>query len=176
MKHTVKSTKTMAGTSQVDTGVDDILQKIDFSPEDVVQAAAENTRLFRQAVDYRMEQVKRRNVAKMQQEEAEAEAELLLRADARDTGEKITENHIKAHLLVDPKLHDLREVRNHADEREEYSKLLIEMVKMRRDCLQIIQGLAMTEGSLRRAAESANAELAKIRSKAQARYPGAAGE
>lgn len=160
----------------MDAGVDDILRRLDFSSEDVVQAAAENTRLFRQAVDYRMEQVKHRNMAKMQLEEAEAAAELLLRADARDTGEKITENHIKAHLLVNPKLHDFREARNHADEQEEYSKLLIDMVKMRRDCLQIIQGLAMTEGSLRRAVESANAELAKMRSKARARYPGAAGE
>ena len=172
MKRTIKSTETMAG-SQTDADIKNLLQRIDFSPEDVIQATAENTRMFRQAVDYRMEQVKYRNVAKMQLEEAEAAAELLLRADARDTREKITENHIKAHLLVNPELHDRREARNRADEHEEYSKLLIDMVKMRRDCLQIIQGLAMTEGSLRRAAEAAGAELSKMRSKIQARYPGA---
>jgi len=170
----MKHIKTIPASSQTDVDIESLLRRIDFSPEDIIQATAENTRMFMQAVDYRMEQVKLRNVAKMRQEEAEAAAELLLRKEARDTGEKLTENHIKTLLLTDSNLNTYRETRNTADEREEYSKLLIDMVRMRRDCLQIIQGMAMTEGSLRRAAESAGAELSKMRSKIQARYPGAA--
>ena len=98
------------------------------------------------------------------------------RKKARNVGEKITESHIKAILLTDAKLRVYRRIRNSAEECEEYSKLLVDMVRMRRDCLQIIQGLASTESSLRRAAESAAEMLSRIRSKAMARYPGAAGE
>ena len=153
--------------------MDDLLGKIDFQPEGVVHAAAENSRLFMQAVDFRMTKLHAYNAAKLRLERDEAELDLKLRKDARETGDKITEGAIKAILLVDEDLHLQRERLNSAEEAHEYARCVVEIFRMRRDCLQIVQGLAMTEGSLRQAAETAARELQGAREKAKARYPGA---
>ena len=151
---------------------DQLLKQVDFSSDNIVTAAAENSRLFLRAVTLRMQCVRESNAAKMGYEEARARLSLKLRAEAEAIGQKTTEKGIEALLLIDPDLITLATLRDRADEMEEYSKLVVEAFRMRRDCLEIIKGLVWDEMSLQRAAELNSGKLAELRARVRNKYPG----
>lgn len=150
-----------------------LLDRIDFSSDNVVAAAAENAPLFRVAIDYRIDCLRSRNVAKMAWEVAEAELELKLREDARLNGERITEGHIKALLQADAGIAEFHKKYLNSDELDEYSKLVVEAFRMRRDCLRIIGDLTPDDLSIQRALEAGgHAKIAATRKKLKDRFPG----
>ncbi len=149
-----------------------LLDRIDFSTDNVVAAAAENAPLFRIAIDYRIECLRLRTAAKMTWEVAKAEKELKLRHEARSNGDRITERHVDALLLVDPKIVVLHKEYSKADETDEYSKLIVEAFRMRRDCLRIIGDLTPDDLSIQRALEAGHEKLATIRKQLNDKFTG----
>ncbi len=149
-----------------------LLDHIDFSSDNVVEAATENAPLFRIAIDYRIECLRNRNAAKMSWEVAKADKELRIREDARNNGERVTERNVEAIILVDPAITDLQEKYNRADEIDEYSKLVVEAFRMRRDCLRIIGDLTRTDFSIQKDLETGHEKLENTRKKLRQRFPG----
>jgi len=158
--------------AQPELEIQSLLTKIDFSPENVVSAAAENPILFVQAIQFRLSCLQKYNVAKMNWERTRADAELRLRQNARESGEKITEKNIEALLLQDEDVIASRIEFARADEMDEYSKLVVEAFRMRRDCLKIVGEMTRDELSLQKAIEIDSEKLAAVRQKLRERFPG----
>ena len=149
-----------------------LLQSIDFSTDNVVEAAAKNPGLFVQAIEFRFQCLRKRNAAKMAWEKQMAQADLNIRKAARESGEKITERYIEEQVLLDSGVSFLAEQFSAADEMDEYSKLLVEAFRMRRDCLKIVGDLTRDELSLARAAEAGTERLEATRKKLREKFPG----
>jgi len=154
------------------SSIANVLNRLEFSPDDCVRAAAENPLLFRDVIDYRIDKMRDRNAAKMQMEKIKAEIELAIRADARANGDKVTEGTIDAKLLVDPKVDKAIKLFNAAEEADEYSRLLLEAIRLRRDALKVIGDLVRDEVSLQRATEMNMGKVAEARERLKAKYPG----
>lgn len=151
-----------------------LLQKIEFSSDNIVAAAADNSALFLKAVEYRIQAYRAKSAAKMALETMQAEKELKIRGQAREIGERITERNVEALLLIDKEVRNQMEAFNQADEEEEYSRLVVEAFRMRRDCLRIIGDLVRDEMSLQRAAEIGTQNLREVRKRAGTRFPSGA--
>jgi hypothetical protein len=148
-----------------------LLAQIDFSADNVVNAAAANPTLFVRAIEYRLQCLQRRNAAKLAWECAQADAELKLRQNARENGEKITERNIEALLLQDDRVTAVGIAYTNTDEMDEYSKLVVEAFRMRRDCLRIVGDMTRDEMSLQRAVEANAEKLSATRQQLRAKFP-----
>lgn len=149
-----------------------LLGKIDFSPDNVVQAAAENSSLFVEAIQFRLEKLSARNAAKMAWEEKQAARELNIRKVYREAGEKITEGNIDALLLTDINIKAAAEAYSRAEELDEYSKLVCEAFRMRRDCLEVVGNLMRNELSMQAAVEQGRDKMAAARKVLRERFSG----
>ena len=149
-----------------------LLSKIDFSPDNVVDAAAEQPVLFVRAIQYRLECLITKTNAKMAWETAQAEKELKIRKEYRDAGEKITEGNIDALTLLDPDVAAACKKFSDAETYEEYSKLVVEAFRMRRDCLRIVDDMTRDEMGLQKAAELGAEKLKQTRRKLHDKFPG----
>lgn len=148
-----------------------LLTGIPFSSDDVIRAATENSVMFVDAIEFRRQQIWRRSTAKIAHERAEADAELRFRKKARDDGEKITEANIKALVLVDEDVTSAAAALAEAEELDEYSKLVVEVFRMRRDCLQIVKGLLADEWNSQRAVEAGAEKMREARETLRKRLP-----
>ncbi len=151
--------------------VAELLGKIDFSPDNVIEAAAVNSVLFVDAIDYRRECLSKRNAAKMVMEQIQAGKDLNMRREARALGDKITERHIETSLLLDPDVADAMRLYDEAEELDEYSKLVVEAFRMRRDCLKIVGELMRGELSAQAAVEAGMEKMESSRRKLRERFP-----
>ncbi len=156
-----------------ETNVESVLSKLEFAPEDCISAAARNPLLFRDAADFRVSCLRKRNAAKMAWESGSGARELKLRKEARAGGEKITNDEVTASLLTDPTVALLRKKFDDADEMDEYSKLVVEAVRMRRDALRVIGDLVREEVSVQRAMEAGAGKIEDARRRLRERFPGA---
>ena len=149
-----------------------LLGQIDFSPDNVVQAAAVNSVLFVDAVGYRYDTLSKRTAAKMLMEQITAGKDLDLRKEARAKGDKITERQIETNLTLDPDVAEAQKNYSKAEELDEYMKLVVEAFRMRRDCLQIVAGLVRNEMSGQAAYEAGAEKLAPMRKRLRDQFPG----
>ncbi len=148
-----------------------LLGQIDFSPENVVQAAVVNSVLFTEAVDHRYESLSKRTAAKMLMEQITAGKDLDLRKEARANGYKITERQIEANLTLDPDVAEAQRNFAKAEEMDEYMKLVVEAFRMRRDCLQIVASLVRNEMSAQTAYEAGAEKLTATRKRLREKFP-----
>jgi hypothetical protein len=149
-----------------------LLANLSFSPENVVQAAVTTPGMFRDAAEYRKLCLFERNQAKMLFEREEATYALKMRKIGRDTGTKVTEGEISAKVAANLRMVPLIQARDRAEENEEFSKLVVDAVRVRRDCLRMISELVREEISIQTAVESNRGKVDDLRSKLRARYPG----
>jgi len=154
------------------TSITALLAKIDFSPDRVVDAAAENAVLFVEAIHYRLECLEDSTNTKMEWEKARAERSLEIRKEASDNGVKTTEAGVEALLLVDKRVSKLAQDRAKAEIQDEYSKLVVEAFRMRRDCLKIVGEMTRDEISLQRSAEAGAEKAAELRRRMKEKFPG----
>jgi hypothetical protein len=149
-----------------------LLRQADFVPDDVLDAAAKNTVFFVKACQYRLECMKRKSTAEFKLKHITSETDLRIRKDARDDDEKITEAGVKARLTLDTEVSDAQKVFDDAEIFDEYSKLVCEIFRMRRDCLRIVEGTVRSEMSIGRAADEASEVMSMKRSELERRFPG----
>jgi ABC-type Fe3+-hydroxamate transport system substrate-binding protein len=153
--------------------IDAILDSLDFSgTDDVVEALAITPRLFMNAADYRIACLRNRNQAEMNADLIEAQRGVDLRKEAAEAGEKLTEKSLEQTLTLDPDVVKGIQAKFAAVEEDEYSKLVVEAFRMRRDCLESIGRIAGTEMSYQKALESNQQKLAATREKLKQKYPG----
>jgi hypothetical protein len=156
------------------TDVQSLLELIPFDAANVQEAAADNTALFVKAIEYRIDCFRSRSTAKMALEEAEAQKDVDLRKEARATGDKITEKNIEQLLTLSPRIKQKREEYSKAEALDEYSKLVVEAFRMRRDCLRIIGDLSYDGQSMARSAELNAAKLQDTKDRLRNKFPGEA--
>lgn len=149
-----------------------LLDMVGFSPENAVEAAAINPRLFVKAINYRLECLTEKSEAKLRTKRINAEVELDIRNEAKVNDEKITENHVKAKLTLDDKASKAEHDLERAEVFDEYSKLVVEAFRMQRDSLQVIKGLIGDEIRQGRALDDASETLSNTRQKLKDRFPG----
>jgi hypothetical protein len=149
-----------------------LLEKIDFSPDNVVQAAAENSVLFVTAIDYRLQCLENKTAAKMAWEKIRAEKELKIREDARANGNKLTEGNIDALLLTNTIVEDFAKKLARTETLDIYSQLVVEAFRMRRDCLRIVENMVQSEYSMGRSIEAAAEKTKESRRRLKDRFPG----
>lgn len=149
-----------------------LLTKLDFAPENIIQAACTNSNLFVEAAKYRVRCLENKVNAKTNWEVKRAERELAIRKKARDTGEKTTEDQIKAQLLVDKIVMPFAKALSQAEVHDTFAGLVVEAFRMRRDCLQVVKGLVQDEYSMSRAAEDASGRMRKVREDLRKKFPG----
>ena len=149
-----------------------LLSKVDFEPENVVSAAAINSVLYVDAINYRLECLTRKSEAELTAKRAWAEAELVVRDTAAKAGEKITEGHVKALLTTDAYVSDTQRTFADAEALDEYSKLVVKVFEMRKDCLQIVSKWTHEEMRLGSIVDAAREQLSATRDKARSRFPG----
>ena len=145
---------------------------LEFLPEDILNAAAEQPRLFMDAVEYRVQRMDRRIQAEAAMKHMQAERSLEIREEQAASADRITENKITAMLATDVDLQQTVQAFNQEERGEEYAKLLLEAYRMRRDCLRIISNLTRDEMSLQRAAEANAEKIASTRQRLRDKFPG----
>lgn len=152
------------------TDLESLLKGLDFTADNVVDAATRNAVMFMRAVEYRIRCMHGRVEAKMRLESSCAAMDAELRKEARDLGEKITEKGIEQRLTLDKLISERKDKFSEAEELEEYAKLLVEAYRMRRDCLKIVGDLTRDELSLQRSVEVGKDAMREARGKMGKRY------
>jgi hypothetical protein len=147
-----------------------ILDNVDFSVEDVAEAAAKQPRLFLAAVDFRIAKMQELSAAEMVMEETSAERELAIRKEAQQGGDKITEGNIKARLTLDPKVMLVNRKYHEAKSLDERAKLVLEAYRMRRDSIDVIGNLSGAERAMEKLLERNAATLRKTKANLQNKF------
>ena len=149
-----------------------LLSKADFEPENVVAAAATNSVLYVDAINYRLECLTRKADAEFASKRTWAEAEIVVREAAKARDEKITESYVKALLTTDDVVSAAERELATAEAFDEFSKLVVKVFEMRRDCLQIVSKWTHEEMRVNGITDAAREQLASTRDKARAKFPG----
>jgi hypothetical protein len=139
----------------------------------LIEQAAEQPILLKQAADYRVECLRRKNHAEQSRDYLEAATNLKMRQDGIDNGLKISEENLKKKVIVDPEVRAANAAYSYAEEEEERARLLVEAFRHRRDMIQVIRDVAFTEVGSQKAREALVGESTAARAKALSKYPGA---
>lgn len=148
------------------------MARMAFSPEGIVDAAVEQTQLFLDAIGYRMEQMEASMSSKASYEVTRADEATKLRERAVANGERLTENSLEEKLLLSLKVSGALKRNQEAARKDEYSKLLLEALRMRKDCIRFVADLTTTEHMVRKAAEMGAERVSEVRTKLRDKYPG----
>lgn len=167
-----KTTATGPSPSPSKIDVINLLNHMDFVPDDVVSAAAKNAVYFVEAIKYRLECMELNVQAKMDHKRINAERALQLRQEFRDNGDKLTEDHLKALLVMDSEVSRVTRELERAEVFDEYSKLVVEGFRMRRDCLRIVSDMTRNEMGIGRALDSQAEDMSSLRRGLAEKFPG----
>ena len=122
--------------------VDELIQSLQIVDENVCAEAVKQPLLFVAAARYRVARMRDRAVAEAQLDELTSRLGLMHRARATDG--KPTNDHIKALVQKNPKWKEARDKLQRAEEKEEFSKLLLEAFRSRKDALKIIAEIMLS--------------------------------
>lgn len=130
-----RSTSNMRTAKSEITALVDQLSVID---EDIRHEAVRQPALFIEAVRYRVSRMRIRSQAEAMFEAFVSRRGLVVRARVQGSKERVTEGAIKARVQKHPKFKLLQSALADAEAEEEFSKLLLEAFRMRRDAIKIL--------------------------------------
>ena len=116
--------------------------------------------------------MKRKSTTEFDLKRVTSETDIRIRKEARDDDEKITEAGVKARLTLDIDVSDAQKAFDNAEIYDEYSKLVCEIFRMRRDCLRIVEATVRSEMGIGRVADEASDVVSHKREELQRRFPG----
>ncbi len=148
-----------------------LLRLLDFSDEEVVDASKQQPKLFVEAVRFRVQKMRHRTQLESQLSLAKSQKSSKFRAKAKERGERVTEGQVSERMNTDPEIISLSAQVSAAEEEEEYSKLLLEAFRMRRDALKVVADVIGAELFISKR-ELGTTELAKMKKKLSEKYPG----
>ncbi len=152
--------------------LDQLVDALDFVPEDVTMAAAQQPALFDQVSEYRIAKLQAKIEANSRLEVAKSKLSLDLRKEARNDGERLTEANLVDLIRSDRSIRKLQSEADQAEVADESAKLLLEAYRQRKSCLEIIGYLATSGLGAKVAAEMTAGEIAALRKRVSAKYPG----
>lgn len=148
----------------------ELIDALDFSPENVIGASSQQPKLFLKAVDYRITCMRRRIAAESKRDAMRVEVATAARSHAELAGVRATEAYISEKVGQNEAYITANESYLAQDTEEEYAKLLVEAYRMRRDCLKIVGDLMWAERSAERAREEGAAQLDEVRRRVREKY------
>lgn len=154
-----------------DSNPHELVHKLAFSQDNVMNAAAEQPVLFFDAAEYRVAVYRKYMVAKQELATVRAAVSLAIREAAVKAQEKTTEGLIEARVLLDDNVNIAQQACQDADVEEESSKLLLEAYRMRRDSLKVMMEWRGADLRAQQAQEFGSAFIAETSANLQERYP-----
>ena len=152
--------------------VEELISTLDFTDEDVLSAAKAQPLLYVHAVRFRIQQMRKRTKAESALSVLRSVKALALRQKGAAAGDRVTEGSIKERLDCDKEVLKASKQFNDAEQWEEYSKLLLEAFRMRRDALKVVADLIGAEVYVQRRVDDSPSELQKAKRRLQDKYPG----
>ena len=125
--------------------VDDLIKGLSFSDEEVVDAAKMQPTLFLHASRLRIQTMRNRVAAEARLQAERAERAGKFRMRGKEAGERVTEGQVQERLARIPEIIKLTKEVTDAEEYEEWSKLLLEAYRMRRDALKVVADMLGAE-------------------------------
>ncbi len=152
--------------------INQILDQIDFEDEEVEHAARTLPKLFLETARYRVRVLRNRQAAEQEYDAARVDTAIRARVHAMESGTKITEAAIKELVDSDDNVRScIRRVR-HAQQLEEFAKLLVECLRMKKSAVTVVASLAGAERAVEKyfdAVQSKDA-LNNLRDNARKKY------
>lgn len=148
-----------------------LLKQLDFSDEEVVDASKAQPKLFVEAVRFRVQMMRDATRIESQLSLVKSQTSAKFRAKLKERGERATEGQVSERLGTDPEIVSLTAKLNEAEQAEEYSKLLLEAFRMRRDALKVVADVLGAELFISKR-EFGTTELQKMKRKLESKYPG----
>ena len=135
-----------------DVTLEDLLDRLSFSEENVQSAVLEQAKLFFSAADYRIKKMRKYQEAKARLEQIRIHESLKLREKNSnpEKGKKaLTEKYLSD--LVEQKqiIKEARAQLDQSERLEEWAKLLLEAYRQRRDSLRVYAQFAYVEDNFR---------------------------
>jgi hypothetical protein len=150
-----------------------LIERLPIVRENILEEAATQPARFLDAANYRVAAMRQRMQAVAKIEYFRSKAKLYLRRKKRDSGDKMTEWALADRVEVSPTHRRLRAEMEQAQQMEEFSKLIVEAYRMRRDAIRsiadaentaVLRGSAELEGiAARRKLRDKARELARQR-------------
>lgn len=147
--------------------VDDLIERLGFTPESAVEAAVAQPGLYYRAAKYRVSKMHARVDAEARYESIEAAEDLRLRKQSKESGDKLTEKHFTNLVLTNAKVQEALRVLHEARVEEEVAKELLEAYKQRQYCLRTVSDLTDADRFLQ---AHATDKLEDVRSKLRKKY------
>jgi hypothetical protein len=156
-----------------------LIEKLDFSEENIIQANREQADLFLEASRYRVKRMRARIQAESQLEAEKAKASIFFRLKKRNSTDKkapnLTEAYIKDKIGVDAGVLEIRAKYDDALVYEEWAKQLLEAYKQRGRAIQTLSELLGAEAyaQARLARKTLELEgLETLKESVRKRFPG----
>lgn len=149
-----------------------MISKLVFHEEDVARAAMEQPKLFLEACRFRVQKLRKKIAAKTDYEQKYARVAMQLRAQKRK-GQ--TEGLIKDRAALHSSVREAKKAFDKAAVAEEWSELLVEAYRQRKDACKILAQILGSEASAElRIAESdlGKRQMQRMRDKVRQRFPG----
>jgi hypothetical protein len=126
--------------------VSDIISGLAIVAENIDEEAIVQPLLFVEAARYRVYRMRVRAQAETALDQVTGELGLHIRARKAGGSERITNDYIKSRVQKHPRFRRLQSELQQAEQKEEFSKLLLEAYRMRRDAIKIVAEAQAAEG------------------------------
>ena len=121
----------------------ELIGKLPLVAENIFAEAAQQPILFVQAAEYRIGKMRNRARASATLEQHQASVALRIRGKKDPEGKKATEASIKEQVELNATTKQLRERHESAHAQEQFSMLLLEAFRMRRDAIRVLADHAL---------------------------------
>jgi hypothetical protein len=125
----------------------ELIEALPIVGENILAEAALQPQYFISAARYRVDRMRDRMQAAARREYLAARLRLLVRSRRNAAGKKVSEGYLDEKIEVYPKHRELRLAVDQALLEEEFSKLILEAYRHRRDSIRIIAEAEQYEGS-----------------------------
>ncbi len=147
-----------------------LLSKLDFSIEGLAEASVEQAKLFERAAEYRTSCLRERLKAEAAYDLAKASRSLVLRHRAEAEGRKITEGLVGDSVTASRSVKESLALFIDAQVLDEYSKLLVDAFRMRRDSIRVLEDMTSNERRGAGAEAEAVTKLRAVKARLAKRY------
>lgn len=126
--------------------VDELIEKLPLVDTNILEEAARQPLLFIEASRHRVDCMRKRAQAAARVDYFEARVATVIRTRHKDAGKRISEAGIRELVGQNKKLRQAQRDLSRAEEDEEFSKLLLDAFKQRRDAIRITAETRIAEG------------------------------
>jgi hypothetical protein len=171
----------MKSKSKLDTILDEpvdvpaLIEKLDFSEENIIMANREQASLFLEASRYRVKRLRATIQAEAAYDTEKANAALYFRRQRRSVKRSTTEAEIKEQVVIDEPAQAARAKYDKAQVYEEWAKLLLEAYRQRGHAIKTLAEILGAEANAQARIARKDLEVEgfeRLKSAVRKKYPG----